>query len=333
MGDDHQRLERLEEERRTDVHMGHRVQRFVEALQEKIVRDLESVDGAGSFRRDEWEREEGGGGITRVLEEGTVFERAGVNTSAVHGPLPEKVAANFDVEPGPFFATGISIVIHPRSPWVPTFHANLRYFALGEDLFDPDDEWFGGGADLTPYYPFLEDVRHFHGVWREVCENHEVADYAAYKKACDEYFYVAHREEARGVGGLFFDYERNRPEATFFFGRELARRFMDAYLPIVRARKDREYGARERHYQCRRRGRYVEFNLVYDRGTRFGLLTRGRTESILMSMPPNVEWRYDWTPEPGTKEARAQWFFEPRNWLNLSEEELEAGRRHSPSET
>lgn len=322
MPDDHRRLERLEEEPRTDLPLGYRVQRFVEALQSRFVHDLEAVDGAESFQRDRWTREEGGGGITCILEDGRVFEKAGVNTSAVHGPLPEPVAESFGVEEGPFFATGISVVVHPRSPYVPTFHANFRYLALGDDLIEPDDEWFGGGADLTPHYPYLEDVRHFHSVWREVCDEHEVVDYRAYKEACDEYFYIPHREEARGVGGIFFDYERERPEAMFFFVREAGRRMSESFLPIVRARKDVEYGARERRYQSVRRGRYVEFNLVYDRGTRFGLETRGRTESVLMSMPPRAEWAYDHSWEEGTEEARAQWFFTPRDWFEVEEEDV-----------
>lgn len=317
MPDDRARVERLQEADRTDIPMAHRMQRFVEALQIRIVKKLEDVDGERSFRVDDWSREEGGGGITCVLEGGPLFEKAGVNTSAVHGPLPERAARALDVEEVPFFATGISLVIHPRSPYVPSVHANLRYFALGDDLFDPDDQWFGGGADMTPHYPYLEDAKHFHRVWKDVCAEHDIADYAAFKEACDEYFFIPHRQEARGVGGIFFDYMREAPEETFFFVREAGRAFLQSYLPIVARRRNTSYGARERRYQNIRRGRYAEFNLVYDRGTKFGLETRGRTESILMSLPPHVEWRYDWAPEPDTPEADAQWFFQPRDWLKI----------------
>lgn len=303
--------------------MAHRMQRFVEALQIRIVKKLKALDGTISTQTDRWQREKGGGGITCVMEDGEVFEKAGVNTSAVEGPLPERAARNLEVEIKPFFATGLSLVIHPRSPYVPTVHANFRYFALGEDLFEPEDQWFGGGADLTPYYPYLEDAQHFHQVWKNVCGKHKAADYPAYKQQCDEYFYLPHREEARGVGGIFFDYLRKQPEATFLFVRDAGRAFLRSYLPILKRRKNQSYGARERKYQRIRRGRYAEFNLVYDRGTRFGLETGGRTESILMSLPPNVNWRYNWQPEPDSPEAKAQWFFQPRDWFSVDVEETE----------
>ncbi len=316
MKDDPQRVARLREEPRTDVAMAYRVQRFVEALQTRICKALERLEGAARFRSDAWQREGGGGGLTRVLEDGEVFEKAGVNTSAVHGLLPEKMARVLGVERARFFATGLSLVLHPRSPYVPTVHANFRYFALGEDLLRPDDQWFGGGADLTPCYPSLEDARHFHRAWKQVCDRHPgVADYAAFKKACDDYFYLPHRGEARGVGGIFYDYLRDDPEGAFHFTREAGRAFLGAYLPLVERRKDRPFGERERRYQALRRGRYVEFNLLFDRGTRFGIETQGRTESILMSLPPDVAWRYDWRPAPGTPEADAERFFQPRDWL------------------
>ena len=304
--------------------MAHRMRRFVEALQIRITKKLEEFESSTSFRVDQWDREsDGGGGITAVIEDGEIFEKAGVNTSAVFGPLPDRMAEVLEVEAKPFFATGLSLVIHPRSPYVPTVHANFRYFALGDDLMNPDDQWFGGGADLTPYYPYLEDVQHFHRVWKEVCDRHsDVADYDAFKKECDDYFYLPHRSEARGVGGIFYDYLRDDPEGTFFFSREAGRSFLRSYLPIVERRKDEEWGERERDYQLVRRGRYVEFNLVYDRGTKFGLETDGRTESILMSLPPHVRWTYDHTPDPGTPEARAQWYFTPRDWLDLQPEDV-----------
>jgi coproporphyrinogen III oxidase len=295
------------------------MQRYVEALQDRICTALERLDGRAAFRRDRWERDEGGGGLTRVLEDGAVFEKGGVNTSAVHGPLPERMAKAFGVRKKPFFATGLSLVIHPRSPWVPTVHANVRYFALGDDLAQPDDQWFGGGADLTPVYPTLEDTQHFHRVWRDVCDQHaDVASYADLKRHCDEYFYLDHRQEARGVGGIFYDYLRDAPEATFAFSKAVGDAFLDAYVPIVERRATADYGEREQAFQTIRRGRYVEFNLVYDRGTRFGLETGGRTESILMSLPPRVRWPYAWEPEPGTKEDRAMWFFQARDWLTLT---------------
>ncbi len=317
MADSFDRVDKLREDPRTDIPMAHRMRRFVEALQMRIVRRLEDFDPSASFRLDNWKREEGGGGLTAVIDDGDVFEKGGVNTSAVHGTLPERMVEAFGVEPKPFFATGVSLVIHPRSPFVPTVHANFRYFALGDDLMAPDDQWFGGGADLTPYYPTLKDAQHFHRVWKDVCDRHDVANYADFKKQCDEYFYLPHRGEARGVGGIFYDYLRDDPEGAFFFSREAGRRFLDSYVPIVERHIDTPYGDAERTYQKVRRGRYVEFNLLFDRGTKFGIETRGRTESILMSLPRSVQWRYNWSPEPGSKEDDAQWFFTARDWLSL----------------
>ena len=303
--------------------MAHRMRRLVEDVQAEICDGLEALEERAAFRSDRWRREGGGGGLSRVLEGGDVWEKAGVNTSAVHGALPERMAQVLGVEAAPFFATGVSLVIHPRSPHVPTVHANFRYFALGDDLHQPTDQWFGGGADLTPYYPEMADVRHFHQTWKDVCDRHpRVADYATFKRQCDAYFYLPHRQEARGVGGIFYDYlrgspEHDNPEALFRFSRDAGHAFLDAYLPIVRRRKDRPYGERERAYQAIRRGRYAEFNLLFDRGTKFGIETDGRTESILMSLPPHVQWRYDWRPAPGTPEAEAQGFFQARDWLAL----------------
>jgi coproporphyrinogen III oxidase len=325
MADDLDRVQTLRENPRDDLPMARRMQRFVEALQLRITRTLEDLDGSTSFEVDRWEREEGGGGITAVIEGGDLFEKGGVNTSAVHGPLPDRMAEVLEVDAKPFFATGLSLVVHPRSPYIPTVHANFRYFALGEDLMDPDDQWFGGGADLTPYYPRLEDVQHFHEVWHRVCDRHDVADYEQFKTECDHYFYLPHRSEARGVGGIFYDYLRDDPEGTFFFSREAGRAFLESYVPLVKRRRDMDYGDRERTHQMVRRGRYVEFNLVYDRGTKFGLETDGRTESILMSLPPRVQWHYDYQPDPGTPEARAQWYFTDRDWLDLTPADVPEG--------
>ena len=298
--------------------MARRMQRLVETVQARICEGLEALEGQAAFRADRWEREGGGGGLSRVLEGGDVWEKAGVNTSAVHGVLPERMATVLGVEAAPFFATGVSLVIHPRSPYIPTVHANFRYFALGNDLGRPADQWFGGGADLTPYYPEMADVQHFHQTWKDVCDRHpDVADYAAFKRQCDAYFYLPHRKEARGVGGIFYDYLRDDPEALFQLSHDAGHAFLDAYLPIAERQKDRPYGERERTYQAIRRGRYAEFNLLFDRGTKFGIETDGRTESILMSLPPRVQWRYDWQPEPGTPEAEAQGFFQPRDWLQV----------------
>lgn len=294
-----------------------RMQAFVERLQRTIIAKLEDIDAGAAFREDHWERPGGGGGTAAILEGNGIFEKAGVNTSAVFGDLPERMTRVLEVTRQPFFATGLSLVIHPRNPHVPTVHANVRYFALGEDLDAPDDQWFGGGADLTPYYPVLEDARHFHHVWKDVCDRSIVAEYGDLKRQCDEYFFLPHREEARGIGGIFFDYMRRRPEDTFAFVRAAGESFLDAYVPIVERRHATGYGERERAFQAVRRGRYAEFNLLYDRGTKFGIETHGRTESILMSLPPAARWQYDWQPEPGSPEERARWYFEPRDWVSL----------------
>lgn len=300
-----------------DESMATRMQAFVARLQDDICQAFEALDGKATFKEDLWSRDGGGGGRTRVLSGGAVFEKAGVNTSAVHGILPERMAKVLDVPATQFFATGISLVVHPLSPYVPTVHANFRYFALGENLHTPIDQWFGGGADLTPYYPYLEDAQHFHRVWKTVCDAHPLASYEAFKERCDAYFYLPHRKETRGVGGIFFDYVRSAPEEAFSYVQDAGNAFLDAYLPIVNRRKDQPYGDREKQYHETRRGRYVEFNLLFDRGTRFGIETDGRTESILMSLPPAVQWHYDWQPAPGSPEEKARWFFEPRDWLAL----------------
>jgi coproporphyrinogen III oxidase len=290
--------------------MRRQAQEFFSSLQDKICRAIEEADGAARFREDRWQREGDGGGRTRVMEEGGVFEKAGVNFSAVEGVLPEEFAKKIELGEGrEFFATGISLVLHPRNPYVPTVHANFRYLEKG------DAGWFGGGADLTPYYPFREDVVHFHRTLKEACDHHEADFYPRFKKWSDEYFFIKHRGETRGVGGIFFDYLQGDLEKLFAFVKDAGEAFLPAYLPIVERRRDHDYGEREREFQLIRRGRYAEFNLVYDRGTAFGLETRGRTESILMSLPPLARWVYDYKPEPNTPEAEAWTYFKAQDWL------------------
>jgi len=291
---------------------------YLHSLQDAITAALERVDGGASFRRDTWERPEGGGGESRVLREGKVFEQAGVNFSHVMGDkLPASATAQRPELAGASFeATGVSLVIHPRNPYVPTSHANVRYFVAIKDG-QPAAWWFGGGFDLTPYYPFEEDVLHWHRASKAACDPFGPDVYAKYKDWCDKYFYLKHRGETRGAGGLFFD-DLNEWgfEKSFAFMRSVGDHYIPAYLPIVERRKDTTYGERERNFQLYRRGRYVEFNLVYDRGTIFGLQTGGRIESILMSLPPLVRWEYDYKPEPGTPEARLYTdFLRPRDWL------------------
>jgi coproporphyrinogen III oxidase len=293
-------------------------QEFFTGLQDRICKALEEADGEAGFREDLWQREGGGGGRTRVMEDGGVFEKAGVNFSAVEGVLPEAFAAKIaegldNAEGREFFAAGISLVLHPRNPYVPTVHANFRYLEKGNAA------WFGGGADLTPYYPFREDVVHFHRTFKEACDRHDPDYYPRFKKWCDEYFFIKHRNETRGAGGIFFDYLQGDPDKVFAFVRDAGEAFLPAYLPIVERRRGVEYAEREREFQLIRRGRYAEFNLVYDRGTLFGLETRGRTESILMSLPPLARWNYDYRPEPGTAEAEAWEYFKAREWLDSSE--------------
>jgi coproporphyrinogen III oxidase len=287
---------------------------YFRELQDRIVAALEALDGAGKFRQDAWERPGGGGGRSGVLAEGGVFEKAGVNFSEVHGQMSEEFAKQVPGEGRDFTATGISLVLHPRSPLVPTVHANFRYLTKGAK------SWFGGGADLTPYYPYREDVIHFHQVWKRVCTGHaEPVDYARFKQWCDEYFYLPHRGEARGVGGIFFDYLEGDFEPLLAFVRDAGDSFLDAYLPIARRRKDEPYTERHRRFQEYRRGRYVEFNLLYDRGTIFGLKTGGRTESILMSLPPRARWDYAYRPEPGSPEAELyDTYLKPRDWAALA---------------
>ena len=298
------------EQQQSHEFLPQRMESLVSALQDEICDALEKLDGSARFREDRWTREGGGGGRTRVLEDGAVFEKAGVNTSSVHGELEEKFASRLQGEGRTFYATGISLVLHPYNPMVPTVHANLRYIVQGSKA------WFGGGTDLTPHYLFEEDVRHFHGVLKAVCDRHDSGYYARFKKACDEYFYLRHRGETRGVGGLFFENMGGDLVKELAFVEDCGHAILDAYLPIAERRRLDPYTEQQKRWQEVRRGRYVEFNLLYDRGTVFGLETRGRTESILMSLPPRVRWIYDFTPEPGSAEARlVEVLRAPREWI------------------
>jgi coproporphyrinogen III oxidase len=282
-----------------------------EKLQRSITSSLEEVDGKGHFLQDTWKHEERGGGITRILQDGDVFEKGGVNTSAVSGALSDILAKRLDAAAREFFATGISLVLHPYSPMVPTVHMNLRYIELSSG-----DAWFGGGADLTPYYLFDEDANHFHSTLKGICDDHNREFYPRFKKWCDEYFYLRHRGEARGIGGIFFDYVRDDPDDLFSFVKDLGNGFLKTYLPIVERRRDEPFGEREKEWQLIRRGRYVEFNLIYDRGTLFGLETEGRTESILMPLPLTVKWVYNHHPEPGSREeSLLRVLQKPRKWV------------------
>ena len=284
-------------------------------LQDRVCIGLAEIDGQVAFREDSWERPGGGGGRSRVLIDGGVFEKAGVNFSEVHGQMSPEFAKQLPGDGLDFTAAGISLVLHPRNPMAPTVHANFRYLTKG------DKSWFGGGADLTPYYPYRADVIHFHKTWQTVCTRHPApVDYAKFKKWCDDYFFLVHRQEPRGVGGIFFDYLEGDFEAIFRFVRDCGDSFLDAYVPIVRRRKDEPYTERERRFQEFRRGRYVEFNLIYDRGTIFGLKTGGRIESILMSLPPLVRWLYDFKPAAGSREAELyEVYLKPRDWAAETE--------------
>ncbi len=294
------------------------VKAFLLDLQNNICEALEAEDGGATFEGDSWERVEGGGGNSRVLTEGKVFEQAGVNFSHVMGDkLPGSATAHRPELAGRNFeAMGVSLVIHPHNPYIPTSHANVRFFIANKPGEAPV-WWFGGGFDLTPYYGFEDDAVHWHRTAREACAPFGDKVYDEYKKWCDDYFYLKHRDEPRGIGGLFFDdLNEGGFERSFKLMQSVGNHYIDAYRPIVARRKDTPFGERERDFQLYRRGRYVEFNLVYDRGTLFGLQSGGRTESILMSLPPLVKWRYNWQPEPGTAEAELyEVFLKPRDWL------------------
>ncbi len=321
-----------------------RVSQFMQKLQDKIQQTLQDIDGKGEFREDSWERPEGGGGRSRVIRDGNIFEQGGVNFSEVWGDqLPPSILKQRpEAEGHGFYATGTSMVLHPQSPYLPTVHLNYRYFEAGPVW------WFGGGADLTPYYPFAEDAAHFHNTFKQACDQHHPEYHPIFKRWCDEYFYLKHRQEMRGVGGIFFDYqdgtgeiyrgpdpkgaageysqkvgtpEPRNWEDIFAFVQSCGESFLPSYLPIIEKRRGMEWGERERNFQLYRRGRYVEFNLVYDRGTIFGLQTNGRTESILMSLPPLVRWEYGYSPEPNTPEAELyERFLKPQDWVNWTPE-------------
>jgi len=284
---------------------------FFKGLQDRIVSALEAEDGK-KFREDSWDRPEGGGGRSRIILDGNIFEKAGVNFSDVHGQFSEEFAGQIPGEGRDFTACGISLVLHPINPMVPTVHANFRYLTKG------NKQWFGGGADLTPYYPFREDVIGFHKTWKNVCTKYsDVVDYQKLKNWCDEYFYLPHRKEPRGVGGIFFDYLSGDMAKTWEFVKDCSSQFIHSYLPIVSRRKNLPFNQSQKEFQEFRRGRYVEFNLIYDRGTIFGLKTGGRIESILMSLPQKVRWLYDYSPAVGTKEHELyETYLKPKNWAD-----------------
>lgn len=294
------------------------VKEFLLDLQNRICDALAAADGNGNFIRDAWERPEGGGGVSRVIENGVVIEKGGVNFSHVYGDqLPPSASAHRPELAGRRFqAMGVSLVIHPNNPFVPTSHMNVRFFVAEKENEDPV-WWFGGGFDLTPYYGFDEDCRHWHEVSRSVCSDFGDDTYPKFKQWCDEYFFLKHRNEPRGVGGLFFD-DLNEWgfDRCFEFIKAVGQGYIDAYVPIVEKRKNYPFEQKHKDFQCYRRGRYVEFNLVFDRGTLFGLQSGGRTESILMSLPPVVNWKYDWHPEPGSEEARLyDHFLKTQDWV------------------
>ena len=292
------------------------IEAYLTDLQDRICNSVESIDGRGVFHEDAWKRDEGGGGRTRVLTNGDVFEQAGIGFSRVSGNTlpPSATHQRPELDGRSWTALGVSLVIHPLNPYVPTTHMNVRFFEAAAEGKD-SVWWFGGGFDLTPFYVFEEDAQHWHAIARQVCARFGEDRYARYKKWCDEYFFIKHRNETRGIGGLFYDDLREGGfEQCFDFMRSIGDGFVDAYTPIVERRKSTPYGEREREFQLYRRGRYVEFNLVYDRGTLFGLQSGGRTESILMSMPPRVRFEYAYAPEPGSEEARLTDYLKPRDW-------------------
>lgn len=293
---------------------------YIQQLQDTICTTLEQIDTQAKFHQDLWQREQGGGGRTRVIENGAVFEKGGVNISAVHGPLPKAMQDYFKVGEVDFFACGLSLVIHPKNPFVPTTHANWRYFEMYDKSGNVLKSWFGGGQDLTPYYLFEEDATHFHKICKEACDKHHPEFYPKYKKQCDEYFWNTHRGEGRGIGGLFFDYlqpsEEMSSQKWYDFVTEVGNSFVEAYTPIVNRRKDMPYTEEHRNWQEIRRGRYVEFNLIHDKGTLFGLKTNGRIESILMSLPPHVQWVYNHQPEEGSEEEKLIKVLQnPQEWV------------------
>ncbi len=300
--------------------MKERFYQYIQNLQDRITDAIEAQEGKAKFKEDLWTRPEGGGGRTRILENGEVIEKGGVNISAVHGPLPKSMQAYFKVGDVDFFACGLSLVLHPKNPMVPTVHANWRYFEMYDKTGELIEQWFGGGQDLTPYYLFEDDVIHFHSICKRACDEHHPQFYTEFKKKCDSYFYNSYRKEARGVGGLFFDYLKEDSQFSlderYNFVTTVGDSFLEAYLPLLEKRKEMAFTPEQRTWQEIRRGRYVEFNLVHDKGTLFGLRTNGRIESILMSLPPKVQWQYNHQPEDGSKEAQMlEVLKNPRNWV------------------
>ena len=294
---------------------------YIHDLQNRICAGLEQEDGGARFQEDAWVRPEGGGGKTRVISGGAVFEKGGVNTSVVHGAVTDAMRTALKINGAEWFACGLSLVLHPFNPFVPTVHCNYRMFELYDSQGGLIDRWFGGGTDLTPYYLFEEDARHFHGTYKKVCDAFDPSFYGTFKKECDQYFVNFHRNnERRGIGGIFYDYRRgdgNRDTDFWMrFGKACGDAFLSAYLPIVARRKQTAFTEKQKHWQEIRRGRYTEFNLVHDRGTLFGLKTGGRIESILMSLPPTVRFEYNHQPEPGTEEDKLlQACLHPREWV------------------
>jgi coproporphyrinogen III oxidase len=294
---------------------------FIHDLQNRICFALEEVDGKAKFVEDAWQRAEGGGGKTRVITNGNVFEKGGVNTSIVYGDVTDAMRAQLKINGATWFAAGLSIVIHPLNPFVPTVHCNYRMFESYNEKGEVTDRWFGGGTDLTPYYLFEEDARHFHQTYKDACDEFDISFYPAFKKECDQYFVNWHRNaERRGIGGIFYDYQRpsEKQDLDFWmnFGKRCGNSFITAYIPIAEKRKNTPYSDQHKRWQEIRRGRYVEFNLVHDRGTLFGLKTNGRIESILMSLPPTVRFEYNYQPEPGSEEDKLlQACLYPKNWL------------------
>jgi len=292
---------------------------YIHGLQDTICEALEQADGKAKFIEDKWDRPEGGGGISRVIEYGSVIEKGGVNTSVVHGKLPEPMQQTLGVKESNFLACGLSLVLHPLNPYAPTVHANWRYFELYDKEGKKIDSWFGGGSDLTPNYIFEEDAKHFHNTLKAAMDKYGNGLYPKYKKQCDEYFVNKHRgDEMRGIGGVFYDYLRPKNESDenrlMNFQKSNGNAFLPAYLPILEKRKDTSYTEKETEWQEIRRGRYVEFNLIHDRGTLFGLKTNGRTESILMSLPPRARWYYNHQPTAGSKEAEMVKYLKPHQW-------------------
>jgi len=294
---------------------------YIEGLQNRICIALEECDGKAKFIEDQWQREEGGGGKTRVISDGNVFEKGGVNTSVVFGNVSEAMKTQLKIAGAKWFACGLSLVLHPFNPFVPTVHSNYRMFELYNENDEVIDRWFGGGTDLTPYYLFEEDAQHFHQTYKNVCDEFDLSFYPTFKKSCDDYFVNTHRNnERRGIGGIFYDYQKPaaHKDVNFWmnFSKACGDAFLPAYLPIVEKRKNSSFAAEQKHWQEIRRGRYVEFNLIHDRGTLFGLKTNGRTESILMSLPPTVRFEYNFQPTPGSEEDQLlQACLNPQEWV------------------